>query len=101
MEYYCHRPGSREEIATTTNYLNKAGCSVEPVAIDGVVYFKVVCPEGTEEEFIGNNTLPDYAVKLPSGEKFCVRKLFHRPTLLDEYVQCVLFIAPERDHADT
>jgi hypothetical protein len=100
MEYYCHKPGSQAEIVATVNYLNKVGCSVEPVAIDGVIYCKVVCPEGTEEEFIGNNTLPDYAVKLPSGDKFCLRKLFHRPKLLAEHVQCVLFIAPEGNHAD-
>lgn len=100
MEYYCHKPASQEELVRTVNYLNKIGCSIEPVVIAEVVYFKVMCPEGTEEQFVGNNTLPDYLVKVPSSGEFYLRKMFHRPKLLGEHVQCVLYIAAEENHAD-
>lgn len=93
MEYYCHKPASQEEFVKTVNYFNKIGCSVEPVAIDSVIYFKVLCPEGTTEAFIGNNTLPDYTVTVPRGDAFYVRKMFHRPKLLGEHVQCVLYFS--------
>ncbi len=101
MEYYCHKPASQEEFVATVNYFNKLGCSVEPLAIDGVTYLKVVCPEGTTEEFVGNNTLPDYAVTVPSGGKFYVRKLFHRPKLQEEHIQCVLYIVLEGNDGET
>lgn len=99
MEYYCHRSASQAEFVQTVNYLNRIGASVEPVTIDGVVYLKIICPEGTQETFVGNDTLPDYAVKLPGGSEFYVRKLFHRGTLPNGAYQCVLFVGGE-DHAN-
>lgn len=99
MEYYCHKPASQAEFVQTVNYLNRSRASVEPVTFDNVIYLKIVCPEGTQEEFVGNNTLPDYAVKLPGGAAFYVRKLFHRNTLPDGAYQCVLFIGG--NHADS
>ncbi|HLG61157.1 MAG TPA: hypothetical protein VKY19_04435 [Ktedonosporobacter sp.] len=99
MEYYCHKPGSQGEFVQAINYLNKIGASVEPVTFDDIPYLKITCPEGTQEEFVGNNTLPDYAVKLPRDGKFYVRKLFHRKKLPNDAYQCVLFLAGE-DHAN-
>ncbi|HLG62847.1 MAG TPA: hypothetical protein VKY19_12980 [Ktedonosporobacter sp.] len=99
MEYYCHKPASQGEFVQAINYLNKIGASVEPVTIDGVIYLKIICPEGTQGTFAGNNTLPDYAVKRPGGGEFYVRKLFHRNTLPNRAYQCVLFVG-EEDHAN-
>ncbi len=99
MEYYCHRPASQKEVVQATNYLNKIGASVEPVTFDNVIYLKIVCPEGTQETFVGNNTLPDYAVKFPGGGEFYVRKLFHRNKLPNGAYQCVLFVGGE-GHAE-
>lgn len=99
MEYYCHKPASQEEFVQTINYLNKIGASVEPVTFDNSIYLKIVCPEGTQEIFVGNHTLPDYAVKLPGGGKFYIRKLFHRNKLPNEAYQCVFFPGGE-DHAN-
>jgi len=100
VEYYCHKPASQAEFVQTINYLNRIGASVEPAAFDNVIYLKIVCPEGTQEEFVGNNTLPDYAVKFPGGVTFYVRKLFHRNKLPNGAYQCVLFMGGE-NHADS
>ncbi len=100
MEYYCHKPASQKEYIASINQLNKLGCSVEPAEIDGVVYLKVTCPEGTTETYVGNNALPDYRVACPAGE-FYVRKMFHRGPLMESQYQCVLYIAPEGNNADT
>ncbi|HLG65007.1 MAG TPA: hypothetical protein VKY19_23930 [Ktedonosporobacter sp.] len=99
MEYYCHKPGSQPEFVQAINHLNRSGASVEPVTFDNTIYLKIICPEGTREEFVGNNTLPDYAVKFSGGGVFYVRKLFHRNTLPNGAYQCVLFIGG--NHADS
>lgn len=99
MEYYCHKPASQTEFVQTINYLNRIGASVEPVTFNDVIYLKIICPEGTQETFIGNNMLPDYDVKFPDGGNFYVRKLFHRNKLPNGAYQCVLFLGGE-DHVN-
>ncbi|HEU5230598.1 MAG TPA: hypothetical protein VFU49_22440 [Ktedonobacteraceae bacterium] len=99
MEYYCHRSASQAEFVQTINYLNKIGASVEPVTFDNVIYLKIMCPADTQEQFVGNNTLPDYCVTFPGGGQFYIRKLFHRNTLPNGAYQCVLFLTGE-DHAE-
>ncbi|HEU5230931.1 MAG TPA: hypothetical protein VFU49_24120 [Ktedonobacteraceae bacterium] len=99
MEYYCHRSASQAEFVQTINYLNKIGASVEPITFDNVIYLKIICPAGTQEQFVGNNALPDYRVTCPDGGQFYVRKLFHRNKLPNGAYQCVLFLTGE-EHVD-
>lgn len=92
MEYYCHKPPSPIELVAALDHLKAIGTSTELVVIDGSSYLKIGCPPEAKETFIGNNWLPDYLVTIPGRGKFTVRKLMHRPKLLDQHFQCILFI---------
>lgn len=89
MEYYCVKMDLTPDVV---NYLNRIGVSIIPEAINGVMYLRLECPEGTKEESANVNAYNDvFRVELPSKGVFYVTRL-PRPPLPNGQKQHLLHV---------
>ncbi len=87
MQYYCLKVELPREVVT---YLNRIGVAIVPEEINGEIYLRLDCPEGTQEEFadiVTQETM--YRVVTPSKGIFYIRYL-RRPRLPNGKSQCLL-----------
>lgn len=89
MEYYCVKTELAPDVV---NYLNRIGVSIIPEAINGVMYLRLECPEGTKEEQANMTPYKDvFRVILPSTGVFYVTRL-PRPPLPGDKKQHLLHV---------
>lgn len=89
MTYYCLKI---ELTADVINHLNRIGVSIVPEEINGEIYLRLDCPEGTQEEYadiVTQETM--YRIVTPSRGIFYIRYLL-RPKLPNGKSRCLLYV---------
>ncbi|HZO74701.1 MAG TPA: hypothetical protein VFB60_21020 [Ktedonobacteraceae bacterium] len=89
MTYYCLKI---ELTAEVINYMNRIGVSIVPEKINGEMYLRLDCPEGTLEEYadiITQETM--YRIVTLSRGIFYIRYLL-RPKLPNGKSQCLFYV---------
>lgn len=89
MQYYCVKMALAPHVV---DYLNRIGASIVPEGINGQLYLRLDCPEGTREEQANMTQYNDvFRVVLPSEGVFYVTRL-PRPALPDGHKQHILHV---------
>src|SRR5581483_9921052 len=89
MTYYCLKI---ELTAEVINYLNRIGVSIVPEKINGEVYLRLDCTEGTQEEYADIVTQETMYRGVTPSRGICYTRYLLRAKLSNGNSQCLLYV---------